>query len=284
MIHIIGGEKMKKRIIFILVLSVVLLFAGCNSADNDTQDNGEGEVVEKTVLTVGVDDTYPPMEYRDENNDLVGFDVDLAKALAEKAGLEIEFVPTAWDGIFQGLKTQNYDVIISSVSITPSRMEEFDFSDPYLSNGQVIVVRPGDDSVKVPEDLAGKKVGVQLGTTADTAIDKFMEENEMTVEKYNEIIQTFNAMKAGYVDYIVVDYPVAIEYVSKDPESFEISSAQLTNEPIGICFRKGDTENQDIVNTALEAMREEGKLTEISMEWFGEDYTSNIDTELNAIE
>lgn len=280
---------MKKRFILITVvlLSLMMLFAGCGSGQDtgdNTGDSTDNNTEEKTVLKVGVDDTYPPMEYRDDNNDLVGFDVELAKAIGKKIDMEVEFVSTAWDGIFLALDAETFDVIISSVSTTPKRLESFDFSDPYLANGQVIIVRPDDNSVTKPEDLEGKKVGVQIGTTADTAVEKFKETTEITVEKYNEIIQTFNAMEAGYVDYIVVDYPVAIEYVKNDPENFKISSAQLTNEPIGICYRKGDTETQDLVNGALEELKEDGTLKTLSEEWLGDDYTSDIDTKLNAIE
>ncbi|SHE40772.1 substrate-binding periplasmic protein [Alkalibacter saccharofermentans] len=260
-------------IMAVLLLSAILMFAGCSS------DSAGGD-----VLRIGVDDSYPPMEYRDENNELVGFDIALARAIGEKLDMEVEFVSTAWDGIFQGLETQNYDVIISSVSITPSRLETFLFSEPYLANGQVIVVKPGDVSVQSPEDLDGKTVGVQLGTTADNAVQKYMEELDIELIKYDEIIQTFSAMKAGYVDYIVVDYPVAIEYVGNDPASFEISTAQLTNEPIGVCIRKDDVELKEKIDQALSELREEGTLAQISIEWLKEDYTSNIDTELNVIE
>ncbi|MPW25994.1 transporter substrate-binding domain-containing protein [Alkalibaculum sp. M08DMB] len=273
---------MKKSILIITVLlSVLLLFAACTSdAEETSGDNGDV----KKVLTIGVDDTYPPMEYRDENNELVGFDVALAKAIGEKLDMEVKFISTGWDGIFSGLKTENYDAIISSVSITPLRLKEFDFSDAYLSNGQVIVVKPGDTSVTKPEDLAGKNVGVQIETTADVAAQKYKEENDFEIIRYDEIIQTFNAMKAGHVDYIVVDYPVAIEYVKNDVSSFEISTAQLTNEPIGVCLRKGDKELQEKINGALEELRADGTLKAISEEWLGSDYTTDIDLELNVIE
>ncbi|HAE60879.1 MAG TPA: amino acid ABC transporter [Eubacteriaceae bacterium] len=270
-----GGNKMKKisLVLVVVLMAAAMIFTGCSS------DSAEGD-----ILKIGVDDSYPPMEYRDENNELVGFDIALAKALGEKLEMEVEFISTAFDGIFQGLETQNYDIIMSSVSITPKRLETFLFSEPYLSNGQVIVVKPGDDSVKTPEDLDGKTVGVQLGTTADSAVQKYMEDLDIELIKYDEIIQTFSAMKAGYVDYIVVDYPVAIEYVGNDPDNFEISSAQLTNEPIGVCIRKEDVELKEKIDKALSELREEGTLAEISVEWLKDDYTSNIDTELKVIE
>ncbi|NTW71016.1 MAG: amino acid ABC transporter substrate-binding protein [Eubacteriaceae bacterium] len=265
---------MKKTGIIAALLMVmgIFLFAGCTSK------------TDSSVLKIGVDDSYPPMEYRDKDNNLVGFDVALAKEIGKKLGMEVEFVSTAWDGIFTGLDTNNYDIIMSSVSITPKRLEKYIFSKPYLSNGQVIVVKPGDTAVTKAEDLKGKKIGVQIGTTADTAAQKYMETIDFQLEKYDEIIQTFSAMKAGYVDYIVVDYPVAIEYVANDPASFEISSAQLTNEPIGICLAKENTELKDKIDKAIEDLRADGTLKKISEEWLGADYTSDIDEKLNVIE
>lgn len=259
---------MKKVIGLVLVLSMVLALAGCAK---ETDGN---------VLTIGVDDTYPPMEFRNDDNELVGFDIDFAKALGEELGMEIEFVPTGWDGIFSSLDSERYDCIISSVSITPERLENYEFSKPYLSNGQVIVVKPGDDSISSTDDLAGKKVGVQLETTSDIAATKHLETMSFELTRYDDIIQTFQDMKNGRLDCIVVDYAVAIEYATNNPEDYEITTAQLTNEPIGVCIKKGNTELVEQINAAITALNESGKMKEISEEWLGGDYVSNIDEEL----
>lgn len=181
-------------------------------ASEETTDSSDFNVEDMTKLTIGVDDTYPPMEYRNEDMELVGFDIDFAKALGEELGIEVEFIPTAWDGIFAGLMSNKYDVIISSVSMTPERLQGFEFSNPYLANGQVIVVKEGDDSINSVEDLAGKKVGVQFQTTADIAASKQKETIDFELTQYDDIIQTFSDLKIGRLDAIVVDYAVAIEY------------------------------------------------------------------------
>lgn len=181
-------------------------------APEETTDSNDFNVEDMTKLTIGVDDTYPPMEYRNEDMELVGFDIDFAKALGEELGIEVEFIPTAWDGIFAGLMSNKYDVIISSVSMTPERLQGFEFSNPYLANGQVIVVKEGDDSINSVEDLAGKKVGVQFQTTADIAASKQKETIDFELTQYDDIIQTFSDLKIGRLDAIVVDYAVAIEY------------------------------------------------------------------------
>lgn len=259
---------MKKLVILLLMMSMISSLVACSKKDNSNK------------LIIGIDDTYPPMEFRDENNELVGFDVDFAKALGKELGLEIEFVPTAWDGIFSGLESKKYDVIISSVSTTPERLESYEFSNSYLANGQVIVVKKGNASITTANDLKGKKVGVQLETTADIATKKQKAKTPFELTQYDDIIQTFSDLKSGRLDAIVVDYAVAIEYTTKSPKDYEITSAQLTNEPIGVCIKKGNTELKDKINKAIATLQENGTMKSISEEWLGDDYVSNIDKEL----
>ncbi len=274
---------MKNKIKVLLCMALVVIMALATVACQKTEK--ESTSTDKKVITVGVDDSYPPMEYHDDKGDLVGFDIDLANALSEKmGGVEIQFISTAWDGIFLGLKADKYDAIISSVSMTPARMEEFEFTRPYLANGQVIVVKPGDTSIKSSDDLEGKIVGLQVETTADAAVKKQLEKTKFEVKKYDEIMQAFTDMSAGRVDCIVVDYAVAIEYQTKHPDKYEITTAQLTNEPIAICIKKGNTELRDKFDKAIDEVKKDGTLAEISKKWFNKDYTANIDTELYGVE
>ncbi len=273
---------MKKIKAIAVITSLVLtmgIFAGCvDSGKPVVGDSG------KVVLKMGVEDTYPPYEYKNDSNETIGFDIDLANAIAEKLDMELEIVSTSFDGIFTGLNAGNYDVIISAVSMTPGRMETMLFSEPYLSNGQVIVTKKDGINITKHEELKGLKVGVQLGTTADTAAEKYAKENSFEVVKYDEIIQTFSAMKAGHVDAIAVDYAVAIDYVSKDPATYQVSDVMLTNEPIAVVIKKGNEPLQEKINAALLELRTEGKLKELSIKWLGDDYTSDIDTELEVVE
>ncbi len=260
---------MKKILSLLLVLTLVFAMAGCSKKDSGADK-----------LVIGVDDSYPPMEYRDENNELIGFDVDFATALAAELGVEVEFVSTAWDGIFLGLESDKYDAIISSVSTTTERLENYDFSKPYLSNGQVIIVRPDSEMIESPEQLEGKVVGVQLETTADIAAKKQQESTTFELKQYDSITETFADLKTERLDAIVVDYAVALDYSTKSPGEFVITSTQLTNEPIAVCMKKGNTELKDKVNAAIVTLQESGKMKEISEKWFAADYTSNIDEEL----
>ena len=266
---------MKKFILIMMVIAMAFAFSACKSGD-------EGKYgLADNVLIVGVDDTYPPMEYVDENGNLVGFDIDFAKALAEELGVEVKFQSTAWDGIFANLAAKQYDVIISSVSMTEDRMETMNFSTPYLANGQVIMVSPDmADSIATPEDLAGLKVGVQFETTADIAATKQKDTIGFELIQYDDMTVCLAAMEAGQIDCIVADMAVAIDAVAKNPDIFKISSAQLTNEPIAVALNKDTPELEKAINDAIAALQESGKLAEISVEHLGADYTSNIDTEL----
>lgn len=266
---------MKKLRVVLLSFVLMFTFTACAGTTQQTS-KAEGAPFK---LVIGVDDTYPPMEFRDDNNELVGFDIDFAQALAKELGAEIEFVPTAWDGIFTGLTAGKYDCIISSVSTTEERLESYTFSKPYLSNGQVIVVEKGDTSIKSAEDLGGRKVGVQLETTADIAAKKQQEATPFELTQYDDIIQTFADLKTGRLEAIVVDYAVAIEYCSKDADKFEITTAQLTNEPIAVCMKK-DTDLKEKIDAAITKLQENGTMKEISNKWLGDDYVSDIDEEL----
>jgi len=271
---------MKKIILLVLAFSLVAsLLIGCTS-DTEVSDKALALGLDDGVLNIGVDDTYPPMEYRNEDNELVGFDIDLAKALGEELGVPVEFTSSSWEGIFTGLTAKQYDVIISSVSMTTDRMATMDYSNPYLANGQVIVVKTGNTSINSKADLAGKKVGVQIATTSDTATTKQLETMEFELTQYNDIISCFTALKIGAIDCIVVDMAVAIEYCSNAPEDYTTTTTQLTNEPIAVALQKGDITLQEAINAALVTLSDNGTLTKISNEHLGSDYTQNIDTKL----
>jgi polar amino acid transport system substrate-binding protein len=273
--------KRKIYLLITIVLGMALFLTGCSSKSEGTEDP-----LADGVLTAGTNDMYLPLEYRDENNELVGFDIDLGQALADELGVKIEWVPTAWDGIFNGLNAKQYDIVLSGTSITEERLTGFNMTDPYLANGIVIVSRTDATPAKTPKDLAGKTVGVQIETTADYAAEalKIQENVEYTVNKYDAMLDAFAALEGKQLDNIMTDISVAQFYTTLKPDVYAVSSDVLSNEPIGITVRKADTAFNEQLNTALDTLRENGKLTELSIKWFGQDVTQNIDTNLKVIE
>lgn len=276
---------------FIILLALIMVFTmfatACSQAPTNqetTAKPAETTATAPMVLKIGLDDTYKPMEFIDENDKLAGFDIDMANALSEEIGMDIEFISSEWDGIFLALDSGKFDAVISSVSMTLERTGKMEFTKPYLANGQLIVTSPENaDKVMTKEDLKDMAVGVQMGTTSDTALTKFIEETpdaNIEVSRYDDINQTFADLKTGRLKAIVVDGMVAIDYAKNDPASFKVSAVNLSNEPIAIAVKKGNTELTQKLQAGLDTLKSNGTLAEISVKWFGEDYTSNIDETL----
>lgn len=285
---------MKKLIVIVLsMLMMAATLASCSSTADTTSKTSEknstasSNVVSaaKATLKVGVDDCYPPMEYKDDKMTTIGFDIDLAKEIAKRMNMDIEFVSTAWDGIFQALKTDKFDCIISSVSMTTSRVTEYEFTKAYIANSQMIVVKPDNNTILAATDLTGKNVGYQVATTANESADKLKAQGIKfkSVKAYDQIIQPFSDMTAGRLDAIIVDEVVGQYYIGQDSTKFKAASVKLTNEPIGVCLKKGNVVLQAKIQVAIDSMIADGTMKQISMTWFKKDLTSNIDTVLKEM-
>lgn len=275
--------KKKKLVGIALGLALVsaITFAGCGGKTEQQEDPlADGK------LSFGVEDSYVPLEFRDDNNKTVGFDIDLGDAIGKELGVEVEWVSTAWDGIFNGLNAKQYDAVLSGTSITEERKEGFNMTDPYITNGIVIVSRKDGTQATKAEDLKGKTIGVQIETTADIAAEamKTKQGVDMTINKFDSILDAFAALEGKSIDYIVVDEPVAAFYTAKKPDVYGISSEILSNEPIGITIRKTDTEFCTTINDTLKKLREDGTMKTLSEKWFGKDITENINTDIKTIE
>ncbi len=276
---------MKKLLSILLVTLMVFSFAACGGGD-DTAGNQYG-LLEEGVLKVAMEAEYPPMEYKDENGNLIGFDVDMMAAIGEKLGVEIQYVEMEWAGIFMGLTAGNYDAVCSGVSITQARIDEkqMQFSDAYMNNGQYIVVYEGVTNINQPEDLAGLKVGVQFQTTADIAAQKYLADGiEFELLSYDSVQQAFLALEGGMVDVVVADATVAIAYVNENDDKFDISNAKLTNEPMAIAVEYGNDELTEALNKALAELVADGTLADLSVKYVDTDLTQNIDMNLVSVE
>lgn len=217
-------------------------------------------------LLVGSDVTYPPFEYM-ENGKPVGFDVDLINLIAKEMGLErAEIMDTAWDGIFAALKTEKFDIIISSVTITEERKLEMLFSDPYYNSGQVIAVRKDDNRINNENDLKGMVVGVQINTTGDFATQEIPGIKE--IKRYDDIQQAFQDLEIGRIDAILNDLPVNA-YFASTRKNVKLVGNLLTVEQYGIAARLVDVDIVNEINKALKNLKESGKYRELYLNWFG---------------
>jgi polar amino acid transport system substrate-binding protein len=219
-------------------------------------------------IIIGLDDAYPPMEFRDDKNVLVGFDVDFGNALGKKLGVEIEWKPTAWDGIILSLQSKKFDMILSSLSITEDRKKEIGFSQPYIQGGPVIITKKGNTTIKTSDDFKDKVIGVQLGSTADDAVSSLTGPKE--VKKYNKVTEALQDLSNGRVEAVAADDQVGRYYVGLAGDKYEVVG-KMVEEPFGIGFRKDEQQFIDAVQAAIDELKAEGTLSKISLKWFKED-------------
>jgi polar amino acid transport system substrate-binding protein len=218
---------------------------------------------------VGLDDSYPPMEYRDDKNALVGFDINFGTAIGKKLGVDIQWVPTAWDGIIPSLQSSKFDMILSSLSVTDERKKTIGFSEPYITGGPVIITLKGNDSVKTGNDMVGKVIGCQLGSTGEEAAKAITGIKEL--KKYDKITEALQDLAAKRTEAVVADDQVGRYYIGLDPNKFMIAG-KMNDEPFGIGFRKDDTALISAVQKAIDELKADGTLSQISLKWFKTDY------------
>lgn len=225
------------------------------------------EIKARGKIYIGTDATYPPMEFRDEKGEIVGFDIDLGRAIAEELGVEAVFIDTAWDGIFPALDAGKFDIIISSTSITEERLKSKEMSDPYYVTSQAIAVRKDNTTIRGPEDLKGKVVAVQIGTTGDLAVSEI---EGVTVKRFDTIDKAYMEVMNGRADAVVNDLSEVAYRMKMLPDMKIVATFREGEEKYGVTMRKGDLELLAAINEALRKIRESGKYDEIYQKWFGE--------------
>lgn len=270
---------MKKKLLVLLSVMVLLIgtfaMTGCGGSDEaaTTDDASWTYIEEKGTLVVGLDDTFAPMGFRDEQNNLVGFDIDLANAVGEQLGVEVQFQPINWDSKELELESKNIDCIWNGMSATPERMESMSLSYKYLNNKIVVMTLDENVTVTTGEDMANYNIGTQADSAAletmkaDPAYDSFAE----NITEYDTYDQALMDMQAGRVDCIVVDQVLGEYKNSKLQEKMIVCDYDFGDDYYAIGFRAGETELTNKVNDAIKALIDDGSAAEISNNWFGKD-------------
>ncbi len=267
---------MNKRLVSVVVslIASLILFAGC-AKEKPAGDVSLQKVLEKKTLVLGLDDAFPPMGFRNENNEIVGFDIDVAREVCKRLGVELVPQPIDWNAKEQELNTGKIDCIWNGFTITPARQEQLDFTEPYVGNAQVLVVRADVPIAKLSE-LAGKQVGLQAGSSAADALEAAVE-FKATLAKVVEFKDNLTALMdldARGVDAVVMDLLVANDNIARSGKAYRILEERLAPEEYGVGFRKGDRALRDAVQAQLSAMAKDGSLAEIATRWFGADITT----------
>ena len=283
---------MKKRLLSAVMASaMVLSLAACGGAKTETtaaettaekkeETTTAGTTAAETAeaaggtLIVGFDQDFPPMGFVGDNGEYTGFDLDLAKEVASRLGLEYKAQPIAWDSKDMELESGNIDCIWNGFTIT-GREDDYTWTTPYMANKQVFVVA-NDSDIKSQADLAGKVVEVQADSSAEAAL----KENQDLTNTFGQLLTTpdyntaFMDLEQGAVDAVAMDVIVAGYQIKQRNADFKILDDSLSEEEYGVGFKKGNTELRDKVQGALEEMAADGTLAKISDEWFGEDVTT----------
>jgi polar amino acid transport system substrate-binding protein len=258
--------KKKAGIIITFALSLVLL-AGC--VKSDIKGDSTNAIKEKGKFVVGLDDHFPPMGFRDDKGEIVGFDIDLAKEAAKRMNLTVEFKPVDWDGVIMSLNNKDIDVIWNGLTITDKRKEQIGFTKSYLENKQIIVVKEGSTIAK-KSDLKGKVTGVQMGSSSEEALtNSDIVKDIKEVRKFSDNTEALLDLKNGGIDAVVVDEVVGRYYISKKPGEYKVLEDNLGSEEYGVGVRKGDKGFLENLDKALADMKADGTADKIAEKWFG---------------
>ena len=262
-----------KGLVLTALLAAATVITGCGGQEGGNNNAGGSNGAK---IVVGLDDEFPPMGFRDDKNEITGFDVDLAKEAAKRLGREVEFKAIDWSSKEAELKSKRIDVLWNGLDITPERQENMLFSAPYMDNRQIVFVRHSEEpsTITGEADLAGKTVGTQSASTAEG----YFNENEALKNRLTDLktdgdfTSAFMDLENGRIDAVVGDEIVGHYYMSKHPD--KIDAVDVVVGPVsqfGIAFRKDDTALRDEVQKVFDEMVKDGAAKKISEQWFGKD-------------
>lgn len=267
---------MKKFFVYVVLICTIfalIAFVGCTSPQETNGEAGDevnGEVSGETAgesekIVMGTNADFPPFEFRNDKNEVDGFDVDIAKAIADALGKELVIEDMEFGGLTQALHSKRIDMAIAGMTITEKRLEEVDFSEPYYNAGQTVVVLEDEAEIKSVDDLEGKIIAVQLGTTGDLeAHERFSAEN---IRQYNKINEGFLDLINKRVDAIIIDVPVAERYIEIKGGCKTVGGI-FTEELFGVAVNKENPELLSEINKVLVDLKESGQFDELISKWF----------------
>ncbi len=271
----------KKALLPALLMIVLVLLAGCSREDGDS-GTAEGEIggdllsriQSRGTIIVATEGTWAPWTYHDENDELVGYDIEVAEGIAEHLGVKAEFVEGEWDGLFAGLNAARYDIVANGVEVTPERAETYDFTDPYAFIRTAIMVSSGNDEIHSFDDLAGKTTANTLASTYAALAESY----GATAIGVDDLAQTIELLRAGRVDATLNAEVTYYDYIKQHPDApIKVAALTDTASEVSIPVRKGDDTRTLLaaINEAIEAMRASGELSALSEKYFGSDISGS---------
>lgn len=256
--------NMKKLISTLLIAACVFSLAACGSKKEETESKEESGK-ESDTLVMATNAEFPPYEYY-EGDEVVGIDAEIAQAIAEELGMTLKIEDMAFDSIIPAVTSGKADFGAAGMTVTEDRKKNVDFTDTYATATQVIIVKE-DSDIAGPDDLVGKKIGVQLGTTGDIYAGDI---EDAEVEQYNKGFEAVQALTQGKIDAVVIDGEPAKEFVAQ-AEGLKILDEAFTEEEYAIAVAKGNDDLREKINDALAKLKESGKIDEIVAKYISAD-------------
>ena len=259
-------KRMIAVMLAVFMLSSVLTMAVSAKGSDDLLET----IQKRGTIIVGLEGDWAPWSYVDENDELTGYDVEVAKAIADKLGVEIQIVPGEWDGLFAGMDAGRYDMVVNGVEVTEERADKYDFSTPYAYIRTALIVKGDNDSIKTFEDLKGKKTANSIASTYMNLAESY----GATCYGVSTLDETLTMVLQGRVDATLNAIVSFTDYMAQHPDS-NLKVVATTEEAsnVAIPMRKGDetASLREAVNKAIDELREDGTLSELSTRFFGED-------------
>ena len=271
--------KKQKRIIASILAFFIVILAACDNGEDNMQEDRKTiyeKIQEKGVITIGTEGTYRPFSYRDEKEELRGYDIEVAKAVADKLGLKTEFREINWDGLFAALDTREIDLVMNQAEVTKERKEKYDFSEPYLYSYAALITAKEDHEINDWESARGKEVALN----ASGSYMRIAEKYRMDVKTTDSFQKAAELLKTGQVDCVIDNTIVVEDYLKEKPGS-QLRIADIVQEPdvTAIPIPKGNTDFLEAVNKALSELKKDGTLARLSKEHFGQDFSRKISVE-----
>lgn len=257
-----------KRIFAVLLAALMLssLLAVTVSADGDLL----AQIRERGTIIIGLEGDWAPWSFVDENDELTGFDVEVARAIAAKLGVEVQFIPGEWDGLFAGMDAGRYDIVINGVEVTPERTEKYDFTEPYAYIRTALIVRGDNETIKTFDDLKGKKTANSIAST----YMNLAEDYGATCYGVDTLDETLTMVLQGRVDATLNAIVSYTDYMAQHPDAnLKVAATTEDASNVAIPMRKGEetASLMEAINVAIAQLREEGVIAELSLKYFGED-------------
>lgn len=258
-------KSVKVLAVALIAVLAVSLFAGCGEKKTEGDDN-------LPTYIVATEPTYPPFDSTDDDGNIVGFDMDLIKAIAEDQGFKVEFQAFEFDAIVPAIQAGNADIIAAAMNVTPDRAEKVDFSEKYYDSGKVIIVKKDNDAIKGIEDLTSSmKVAAQISTTEAEYIENLAKEGKIgNAVILNKTTECILQLQNGDVDAIIMDAPVADQYTAKFADEIKALDALIDPAPMAFAVKKGNAELLEKINAGLAKMKENGTYDELKAQWMDE--------------